>query len=144
MGESGVEDKSKIAVLDSEGQDDGYSARMKELEAKRNQLKQTVDKTMTEAGGAQEESEETMKSEVSARAIGRLMGLATVSELRLLDAKLDSISSRMESVVGRVDKCMEQISKLPSGSDHERVEVQLASIRSQLKELLQHLVDEDK
>lgn len=118
------------------------SSRIKELETKRNQLSQSVAETVvTEGKASREDAEESQRAEVSAKAIGRMMGLATVSELRLLEAKIDVTNTRLEALGHKLDKCTEQLSKLPSGADQERVEVQLASIRGQLKELLQQLLD---
>lgn len=79
---------------------------------------------------------ESKKGEVTAKTVGRLLGLATVGELKLLEAKLDLMSTRLSTTLSKIDKFMGQLSKLPTGSDHERLEVQIASLRSQIQQVL--------
>lgn len=75
------------------------------------------------------------RPEISGTAIARMMGVATSSELRLLEGKLDLISGRMANLGVKVDKVISQFSSLPTGSDMERIDVQIGSLKALIRDL---------
>ena len=79
--------------------------------------------------------------EVSAATVGRMLGLATVSELKLLEGKLDLVSTRMQNMTIRLDKVLTMLSSAPTGSDLERIDVQIASLRTLIKESMVTLTE---
>ena len=80
--------------------------------------------------------EETQRSEVSAATVARMMGVATSGEIKLLEGKLDLLSSKFNAVVMKLDKVVSGFSALPTGSDLERIDVQIGALRTMLKEFV--------
>ena len=74
--------------------------------------------------------------EISAATIGRLMGLATSGELKLLEGKLDLISTKFTALQVKLDKLIATANGFPTGSDLERIDVQVGSLKNLIKELL--------
>lgn len=105
------------------------------------------DATTTKAGGSATEDITTKlqvkpedpsiaRTEVSASAVGRMMGLATTSDLRLLEGKIDLLSTRISNVLVRLEKAISIVQNAPTGSDLERIDVQMGSLKTMLKEVL--------
>ena len=80
-------------------------------------------------------------SEVSAATIGRMMGLATNSDLRLLESKLDLISTKVASLQVKLDKALTTLTSMPTAADLERIDVQIGSVRTSLRETVQAVKD---
>lgn len=76
------------------------------------------------------------KAEVSAATIGRMMGLATITDLKLLDSKVDLLATRMASITMKVDKMLTMLTAVPNGNDLERIDVQIASMKELMRDLL--------
>lgn len=74
--------------------------------------------------------------EVSASTIGRMMGLATLAEISLLESKLDAMGSRLNSFGQRLDKILAWIGRAPTGTDLERIDVQIGALRSLIKDTM--------
>lgn len=74
--------------------------------------------------------------EVSAATIGRMLGLATSSELKLIDGKLDLITAKLANLTVRLEKALSSAANAPTGSDLERIDVQIGSLRNLMVELL--------
>ena len=74
--------------------------------------------------------------EVSATTITRMLGIPTSAELKLLEGKLDLITSKVNSVVFKVEKLTGQLGGLPSGADLERIEVQIGALRTMIRDAL--------
>lgn len=74
--------------------------------------------------------------EVSASTIGRMMGLATALDLKLLEGKLDLLASRVNNLTIRMEKVLSMLGQTPTGSDMERIDVQIGSLKTLMKELL--------
>lgn len=74
--------------------------------------------------------------EVSAATIGRMLGLATTTELNLLDGKIDLLATKISGVQIKLDKLMGSLNSLCTGSDLDRLEVQISSIKSLIRDSL--------
>ena len=82
-------------------------------------------------------TDNAQKAEVSASTIGRMMGLATVSDLKLLDTKMDLVSTKVAGLVVRIEKALTLLNSLPTASDFERIDVQIGSVKTTLRETVQ-------
>lgn len=90
-----------------------------------------------EAGSSSESKlSDITRSEVSAQAVARMMGVATTTEVKLLEGKLDLISSRISNMTVRLEKVISQFNQLPSGSDLERIDVQIGSLKTMIRDVL--------
>lgn len=74
------------------------------------------------------------RGEVSAATIGRMLGLATVGELNMLESKVDLMTTKMTAVGVRLDRIVSMLSAAPTGKDLERIDVQIAAMRQMLRE----------
>lgn len=74
------------------------------------------------------------KQEVTAATIGRMMGLATVSDLRLLDSKIDLTSAKITGISTKMEKALTMLNSAPTASDLERIEVQIGGLKTTMKE----------
>ncbi len=74
--------------------------------------------------------EERGRGEVPASTLARMMGVATVADLKLLDSKLELLATKVGSLVAKFDRFSSVISNLPSTNDMDRLEAQLAQIRA--------------
>lgn len=79
--------------------------------------------------------EESGRGEVSAATIGRMLGLASVRELNLLDGKIELLMSKINNMSAKVERVVSILGSAPTGKDLERIDVQLAAIRTQLREM---------
>jgi hypothetical protein len=77
--------------------------------------------------------------EVSAATIGRMMGLATSTELKLLEGKIDLLSTRMGNVGAKLERLGNLVQNAPTGSDLERIDVQIGALRTMLREAVEGL-----
>lgn len=73
---------------------------------------------------------------VSAKTIAQLMGLATVTDLRLIGAKVDLMLAKVNAMQVRLEKTTTVLSTVPTGTDLERIDVQIGALRSLIRELL--------
>lgn len=79
------------------------------------------------------------KTEVSASTIGRMMGLATAIDLSLVEGKLDLLSTKVNNLTVRMEKVLAAIQAAPTGTDLERIDVQIGALKLSIKELLANL-----
>ncbi len=77
--------------------------------------------------------------DVSASTIARMMGMATAAEFRVLEGKVDLLSTKLNSVTGKLERIVSSLANLPSGSDLERIDVQISSLRTALNDALSTL-----
>lgn len=84
---------------------------------------------------------ETPTKEVSAATIGRMMGLATVSDLKLLDSKVDLLSTKVAGLVMKLDKALNLLAAMPTGSDLERIDIQVGGVKTAVREAVQTIQD---
>lgn len=80
--------------------------------------------------------------DMSAQSIGRMMGLATVSDIKLFEGKIDLIGTRVSNMAVRMDKVIKTLEGMPTGSDLERIDVQIGALRTLIKEVLVDMAGE--
>jgi hypothetical protein len=73
------------------------------------------------------------RGEMSVSAIARLMGLATSTEVKTLEGKLDLVTAKMALVGSKLDKVLAEFETLPRGGDVDRIEVALAKLSELLR-----------
>jgi hypothetical protein len=76
------------------------------------------------------------KQEISAATVGRMMGLATISDLKLLDSKVELVSTKVASLVIKLDKALTILNSAPTAADLERIDVQIGSVKTALREAI--------
>lgn len=79
---------------------------------------------------------ESARPEVSAMAIAKMMGLATSLELKIVEGKLDLISSKFNTITARLERMLTILNAAPTGSDLERIDVQIGALRNAMQEAL--------
>ena len=75
--------------------------------------------------------------EVSAQTITRMMGIASTTDLKLLEGRVDLLTSKVSSLLIKVDRVLTMFSAVPTPSDIGRLEIQLGSIKSMVREALE-------
>jgi len=76
------------------------------------------------------------RPEIGAATLARMAGLATSSELKIIDGKMDLLAGRVANLTIRVERALTMLGNLPSGNDLERVDVGVANIRTMIQELV--------
>ena len=79
----------------------------------------------------------TGKVEVSAQTITRMMGIASTTDLKLLEGRIDLLTSKVSSLLMKVDRVLTMFSTVPTPSDISRLEIQLGSLKSMVREALE-------
>ena len=74
--------------------------------------------------------------DVSAATVARMMGIASTSDLRLLEGRVDLLTSKVAAILTKMDRCLSMFGSVPTASDIGRLEVQVASMKSMMRELL--------
>lgn len=82
---------------------------------------------------------EAARGDVSASTIARMMGMATAAEFRVLEGKVDLLATKLNSITGKLERIASALASVPSGSDLERIDVQISSMRSSLNEAVTKL-----
>ena len=77
--------------------------------------------------------------EVSAQTIARMMGIASATDLQLLEGRLDLLASRVSTLMMKVDKVLAGLGALASAGDIGRLETQIASMKSILREAVESI-----
>lgn len=77
--------------------------------------------------------------EVSAQTIARMMGIASSTDLQLLEGRLDLLASRVSTLMMKVDKVLAGLGTLASTGDIGRLETQIASMKSILREAVESI-----
>lgn len=73
-------------------------------------------------------------NELSAAALGRLLGLATSSELKVFEGKIDLLTQKMASMAAKVEKLTQAINKIPTANDFERIDVHVGAIKAMIRD----------
>jgi hypothetical protein len=110
------------------------------------------DKALTDTANAQTPSEASgapangvtaaapnPRVEVSAHTIARMMGIASATDLQLLEGRLDLLASRVATLMTKVDKVLVGLGALASTGDIGRIETQIASMKSILREAVESI-----
>lgn len=79
------------------------------------------------------------RGEVSAATIARMLGLATVTEVKFLEGKIDLVSTKLNTITAKLEKAVSILNGTPTGSDLERIDVQIGALRAILTEVLTKL-----
>lgn len=80
---------------------------------------------------------EAKTTELSAAALGRLMGLATGVEIRMLEGKIDLLTSKLAGMAAKIEKLTQAMSQTPTGADLERIDVQVGSIKAIIRDFVE-------
>jgi hypothetical protein len=75
--------------------------------------------------------------EVSAQTIARMMGIASATDLQVIEGRLDLLASRVSTLMTKVDKVLAGLGALASISDIGRLETQIASMKSMLRDAVE-------
>jgi len=78
---------------------------------------------------------EATRVDVSAATVARMMGIASTNDLRVLEGRIDLLTSKVAAILTKMDRCLSMFSSVPSASDIGRIEVQLAAMKSMMREL---------
>ena len=68
--------------------------------------------------------------EISAVALGRMLGLATANDIRILEGKIDLLASKMNQLIVKMEKILGTVNKVPTGADLERIDVQIGTLKA--------------
>ncbi|MCB0338590.1 MAG: hypothetical protein KDD53_03250 [Bdellovibrionales bacterium] len=100
--------------------------------------KGSVETTITEVDELVKANlEDVKKAEISAFSIVKMAGIATTTELKLIESKFDLLNTRIATVNSRLERALNVLGDLPTGSDFERIEAQLASVKTLISEALE-------
>lgn len=80
------------------------------------------------------ESGERSRTEVSAQTLTRMMGIASVADIQMLEGHLEVISSKLATLTSKADKILAALNNVASVADVSRLETQVTSIRAGIKE----------
>lgn len=84
---------------------------------------------------------EKARGDVSASTIARMMGVATTLEIKVLEQKVDLLSTKFNSVALKLDKMASALSSAPTGGDLERIDLQIGHLKNMLREVLTIMSD---
>jgi len=93
---------------------------------------ETEDKSSRSGSGA-------ARREVHASTITQMMGIATRSEMELLEGKIDLLTSKMNAVSIRLEKMSSTFQKMPTGSDLERIDVNIGALKTLIRDAMREL-----
>ncbi|WKZ56532.1 MAG: hypothetical protein QY326_07325 [Bdellovibrionota bacterium] len=109
---------------------------MQDNDVPKNAAEGTGDTSAASAARATTVIEERGRGDVSAATIGRMLGLATLTDLTLLEKKVELLVSKINLLVAKMDKIASAIQQVPSGSDLERIDVQIGALKVLIKDVL--------
>ena len=99
---------------------------------------------LTDSSRSPKEFSTAPAHEVSATSIGRMMGLATSNEMALLEGKVDLLTTKFSMIVGKLDKLIAATGDFPSGSDLERIDVQIGALRKVIQDALDNKLGQSR
>ena len=74
--------------------------------------------------------------EISVSTVARMMGLATVADLKLIGSKVDLVLGRVNAIAARMEKVLSVLNQAPTGSDLERIDLQIGGLKAMIRESL--------
>ena len=86
------------------------------------------------SGSASSTSAAQGRMEVSAQTIARMMGIASATDLQLIEGRLDLLTSRVSTLMIKVEKVLTSLGAVASVGDIGRLETQIASIKAILRD----------
>jgi hypothetical protein len=84
-------------------------------------------------------SAESNRIEVSAVTVTRMMGIASSSDIKLLEGRVELLSAKVTSLLTKVERVMSMFSSVPSASDIDRLEIQIGTLKSLIREVLENV-----
>ena len=84
---------------------------------------------------------ESNRIEVSATTVTRMMGIASSSDIKLLEGRVELLSAKVTSLLTKVERVMSMFSSVPSASDIDRLEIQIGTLKSLIREVLENIGD---
>jgi hypothetical protein len=66
-----------------------------------------------------------------------MMGIASTADLRLLEGRVDLLTSKVTGLLTKVDRVLSMFGSIPTSSDIGRLEIQLGAVKSMLRELIE-------
>jgi hypothetical protein len=79
------------------------------------------------------------RMEVSAQTIARMMGIASATDLQLLEGRLDLLATKVSTLMIKVDKIATNLGAVASAGDVGRLETQLAAIKTMVRDAVEVL-----
>jgi hypothetical protein len=126
-----------LQPMDKEPQTSAPSAAAEESEANPKaggQRGETV--VMTLGGSSSTEGSADSRGEISAATIARMMGLATVSETKLVESKVDLLATKINLLQVKFEKVISLLGNVATGADLERIDVQVGALRQLIRDVL--------
>ena len=90
----------------------------------------------------QAKHDESGRGDVTAATVARMMGVATASELKLVEGKLDLLNTKLAGFGVRLEKMLALMTRAPTGADLERIDVQIGALKSLIKDSMAMVVGE--
>jgi len=90
-------------------------------------------------GGSAAPVQEGTRVEVSAATITRMMGIAAVSDIKLLEGRIDLLTAKVVSMMAKLDKIVSTLASMPAASDIDRLEIQIGTLKSLVREVLEEI-----
>lgn len=91
---------------------------------------------MTLGGSTSAEGSTDSRGEISAATIARMMGLATVSETKLVESKVDLLATKINLLQVKLEKVISMLGNVATGADLERIDVQVGALRQLIRDVL--------
>lgn len=76
------------------------------------------------------------RGDVSAVTVARMMGLATLGEVKMIESKVELLTTKLGSVQVKLEKIFTVLQGIPSGADLERIDIHIGALKQMLKEFL--------
>lgn len=106
------------------------------------QSKESVALTTNSAGSETKVlTQEEFSRDVSAATVGKMLGLATARDLRLLEEQINLLATRITNMTARFDRVLTSVSKVATGGDLDRLEAQIATLRTFMRDSTASILD---
>ena len=76
------------------------------------------------------------RGEVSAVTVARMMGLATLGEVKLIESKVELLTTKLSAIQVKLEKIFTVLQGVPTGADLERIDIHIGSMKQILREAL--------
>lgn len=80
---------------------------------------------------------EAPRVEVSAATVTRMMGIPTLTDLKLIEGRIDLLTAKVTGMMTKLDRVVSGFNALPTASDMDRIDIQIGSMKSVMKEILE-------
>lgn len=96
----------------------------------------SVDAAGVDVNSLMQAKKEDGRGDVTAATVARMMGVATASELKLVEGKIDLLATKLAGFGVRLEKMLTILNRAPTGADLERIDVQIGSLKALIKDSL--------